>query len=410
MSFTAISTARSSEPTVNRLIGGALSRSGTFPDSALNGQIDAFVGDLLDLKQDLVTAGWRIFGSGDGAALYELSGVTGGAGGGAGGAFDVITVHTTGAGGFNQVFNTGATWFILQTPSDADVQRSLCFMLHSDSGLGEYSSFATDWSGGGAQPRPTASDEVCIYGNPTSTAADNAGRNSAPSGSNNRSYWVIGDKAEEYSFAYWNARTGTTIDDVHGCFIFGQVVRPNQGTNPPTTEDTDPHFFFFGGAGSSGSSIDSFAKTTWGNSDLGSIDGRFEDSSTIRERGLFAFTLDNETSPSAAAGGFYQMGIMIPTEHDNQNIRNVGDALEPFRSPGIVASNMIAKLVEVPQIIKGWTRPDSGSGPVVEDVIFFGTSTKSPSSPRIIEIGTNRHVNWNGLIFPWHPTEPVIAG
>jgi len=76
----------------------------------------------------------------------------------------------------------------------------------------------------------------------------------------------------------------------------------------------------------------------------------------------------------------------------------------------VVASNMISKLVEVPQIIKGWTRPDSSSGPPVADVIFMGTSTKAPSSPRIIEIGGNRHVNWNGLIFPWHPTEPVFAG
>ena len=61
----------------------------TFRDS----DRDTFYNDMFQWKEDMVTTGWRILGSGDGSA-FSNTGQGAGTGTGSGGSFDHITVAT----------------------------------------------------------------------------------------------------------------------------------------------------------------------------------------------------------------------------------------------------------------------------------------------------------------------------
>lgn len=106
------------------------------------------------LKALLVAMGWTVEGSGDGVALSEFRGVTGGAGTGSGGAFDVWTADTgANDASAGNVSNSNA-WCVLQSPSGE--QFLLVGTNQSPPGFDGFGTVAVSpakkYSGGGIGP------------------------------------------------------------------------------------------------------------------------------------------------------------------------------------------------------------------------------------------------------------------
>jgi len=125
---------------------------------------------FLPLKAILVAAGWTVEGSGDGDALYEFRGTTGGAGTGSGGAYDVWTSDdgTTSVSAGN--VSNALAWCVLKAPTGT-MQILMVGTTQAASGWDAYGNILFSHADGyvaagisATVPPATVTDEKAVIG------------------------------------------------------------------------------------------------------------------------------------------------------------------------------------------------------------------------------------------------------
>lgn len=338
-----------------------------FPTRVVNqvglGTFDEVLFELID---DMVALGWRVFGSGDGLALFSNEGQTAGGedAGNPWGTWSVIRGFGAGANNLgNATFNVGSAWLRLRTPSDALVQREYLFTLDFRTGLS-----LNDWrlqttrdpagfdTGATANTAPTGIDAIALAGYQILQASSADFRTWIPSGAGNPHSWILGDKDDEYSFIYMNIRSSD--DGVWGVWGLDQVVPVFPGSNPPATEDPDPHYHLISHASSSGNSFDWADRVSSGRSDLSALSGiKIENYAGTQgpERGLIASMFFGEPGPPADAG-HYQVAFGHHAEGDlTSDLADIG--VMPAVGKGLSVNGIpIMKAAVAPRFQKGFAR------------------------------------------------------
>ena len=189
--------------------------------------------DFFNLKERLVTVGFRVLGSGDGLALYELqSASTSGNGTGSGGVYDV---WSTAAKAGNQAVGAGS-WVKLGTPLDAVSHYEMVFYLDPVAGPTlanwrvEMAYGATGGFTGGSptfgvpptsstgvapgMPRPGTRPAAAVLGSGT-WAPDTAGK----------TIMWIGDLSESYDWLMLRYRSDSVVFSALGEVYLDQPAR-----------------------------------------------------------------------------------------------------------------------------------------------------------------------------------------
>ena len=367
---------------------------------------------LFELLDDMVAIGWRILGSSDHSTGFENTGQTGGGSvdpGNPWGAFSVIRSGGAGANGMaNATFNVGSCWIRLATPSDAAVYREYLWTLDYGSGISvgdwrlettmDLSGFNT---GGTINLRPTGIDSIALAGNQVATLPGSPPstdfRTWIPSATGNYSHWVLGDVDDEYSFIYLNRRA--TDEGVWGVWGLDQISPVLGGTNPPTTNDPDPHYHLISHLSSNGSSFDCFDTTGGaGRSDIGTSGLRVEDFTGTQqvERLIVASILLGESGPPAEAG-HYQMALGQIIEGDGSASLAALGTSPGFNTGYSTNAVPVLKQAVAPAFFKGFAR-----GRLIRNVSFNQAipNTTIDTSLPLAEQTRARFGNM-GLSIPW---------
>lgn len=363
---------------------------------------------LFLMIEDMIATGWRVLGSGDGLAAFENTGQTGGGSGvGTGGGYHVINQAGAGANGMsNQTFNVGSSWIRLASPLGAAVYREYLWVLDFRSGI-----LLDDWrllttldnpgfnSGGSAQTAPVAaSSHFALAGNQVLAGTSTDFRAWRPSTVPSTMHWILGDVNEEFSFIMITTRGGANA--VFSCWGLDQIVNAQPGSNPPTTDDPDPHIHIVGHTTAGGNSQDCFAfRGRMYDSLFNNTQGRFEDVTGSHNGGIFASSFLGEAQPSSPIGGHYQYAFSMYEEGATDFSFGSLGALPFVGKFGERPNNFIMRSEPIPRTYKGFTRGR-----------LLRQATRVPGSPEVWEDDTGqRRLNIQGITIPWHPTEGFSA-
>lgn len=260
---------------------------------------DEFPSHLRALKDALVTAGWRVLGSGTGAS-FQNSGQTVGP-------FDLWAADVDAEQQSNTV---GASWIRIATPTDAPFAFEMLWQLRFH-GLGagsldhwrlEYTLDASGFNSGASEwVRPVSANTVVLAGRytPNGTTADY--RCWTPNVAATV-HFAVGDLSERYGFFLWVVRHSNSR------VIYGIGVDPLAGVSPGASGPTDPQsFVWIVGSQTDGSSTPANlmhlnAAGSWVRPDNNAIE-RIEDMVSVSPAaGIYAALGLAETGPPAFAG------------------------------------------------------------------------------------------------------------
>lgn len=363
---------------------------------------------LRAFMDDMIAAGWRVLGSGDGESPgnFENTGQTAGATGlGAGGGFDILTNTGAGALGWkNQSNNNGASWIRLATPVGAAVYQEYIWQLHYRSGLGDFSRFQVrvSWLGfngndATAQLAPTATDARTIIGSrypaDGNTVDVGYGIPMMPSTAGSRCHWIIGDSAEDYDFLFITYRTGQP-DGAHT--VVGRIALTQ--LFPHDVADPDPFFYLGGGSFTNGTGIDSFVahqSPGFCDSRNSSVVSPYKIEDVTPNTCPYGLAYYNKGTPADPRTGWYNMGIFYPTMFDEQHFF---DGVREEKSD---------KFLELPILMVG-KRDDSNlfffKGIAKNKTLSFTSNNLDGQVPQVYEtaVGSGKYrCHMGNFSMPW---------
>ena len=317
---------------------------------------------VFNLKEDLVTTGWRVLGSGDGDSKFENTGQSGGAGTGSGGGFDVWDTAADAAQGGTVVSGDGS-WLRLAPPLDAPAQYEMLLMIEQTANPGnnegqwriEMSRNGVGFTvGGTAGLAPTATDQVGIgMQRPDTRTNGDLSAYLAPSGASKVFYW-IGDSEEDYDILFLVFRSDDQVYSAWGNMYVGV---PNQAlaTAP------DPFVYIRILQDSSGASTDIWgirAREIVSPSEADSEIPEESNTRTTADRGVFMSYKNGEGHPLS---GTYRGALYVPCQFA------AGD-FQPFtetgRDPSTGANMSVSPLMWGKQrgkvhFLKGFTKNET---------------------------------------------------
>lgn len=259
---------------------------------------------LWQLKEALKAEGWTVLGSGDGTAgSFSTSG-------------DILLTWSTSSDPVAGAVTNRRAWWRMQSP---DLHRELLFQHEAwnvaTDGIGITYSRSAGFTGTAdgavaANVAPTATDGIVFSGDRRPSNGMNGGPFSGGVGISRVDY-IIGDAAEEYSFAcFLRDATGA----IKGGMVYDRLANcPDPGDTDPTVVVMIGHYSNFFGYGCT----DQRAFWTWGDAGVGS-------SPTITQSNGGPQKYPAVGAPSASAG---QKCVMTSLCYWQQNqVLNPGGA------------------------------------------------------------------------------------